>query len=47
MSVTVQVTIVVPTGYVAVGWLLTTDCTPQLSPVVGATSVTSALQQLW
>ncbi len=41
-SVTVQVTVVVPTGKVA-GALFVVLCTPQLSPVVGVPKFTFAL----
>ena len=42
ISVTVQVTVVVPTGYVADAWLFVIAETPQLSPVTGTPSVTTA-----
>ena len=43
LSVTVQVTVVVPIGKVA-GALLVTEATPQLSAVAGAESTTVAKQ---
>ena len=45
MSVTVQVTVVVPSGKAA-GALLLTDATPQLSAVVGVPKVTPVAVQL-
>ena len=39
-SVTVQVTVVTPRGYVVAGWLLVTDATEQLSDVTGVPRTT-------